>query len=231
MTASVFGAHAERLVIDVWSDVMCPFCYLGDAHLNQAIERFPHGSSVDVVYHSFQLMPELEVGKRVDLLDLLVNKRGFPRAQAEAGNARITAQGAKLGLDFRFDRAVTTNTLDAHRLTHFAKAAGRQREMVERLFKAYFTDGRDVGSHEELADLAAEAGLDRAGAAAALATGAFEADVAADINQARQYGITGVPFFVLDQKYAVSGAQPVEAFLQALQTAWDARTTPATAIR
>jgi len=231
MTASVFGAHAERLVIDVWSDVMCPFCYLGDAHLNQALERFPHGSSVDVVYHSFQLMPELEVGKRVDLLDLLVNTKGFPRAQAEAGHTRIMAQGAKLGLDFRFDRAVTTNTFDAHRLTHFAKAAGRQREMVERLFQAYFTDGRDVGNHDELADLAAEAGLDRAGAAAALASGAFEADVTADINQARQYGITGVPFFVLDQKYAVSGAQPVEAFLQALQTAWEARTTPAPAGR
>jgi predicted DsbA family dithiol-disulfide isomerase len=211
----------ERLAIDVWSDVMCPFCYLGDAHLNRALEKFPHGDAVDVTYHSFQLMPELEVGTAVDLLDLLVTKRGFPRAQAEAANARLTAQGREFGLDFRFDRAVTTNTLDAHRLTHFAKAAGRQRELVERLFRAYFTDGRNVGSHDDLADLAAEAGLDRAGAAEALASGAFQAEVAADIDQARQYGISGVPFFVFGQKYAVSGAQPVEAFVQALQTAWD----------
>ena len=218
----------ERLAIDVWSDVMCPFCYLGDAHLNRALEKFAHGDAVDVTYHSFQLMPELEVGKAVDLLDLLVTKRGFPRAQAEAANARLTAQGREFGLDFRFDRAVTTNTLDAHRLTHFAKAAGRQRELVERLFRAYFTDGRNVGSHDDLADLAAEAGLDRAGAAEALASGAFQAEVAADINQARQYGISGVPFFVFGQKYAVSGAQPVESFLQALQTAWDdARSTTA----
>jgi predicted DsbA family dithiol-disulfide isomerase len=211
----------ERLAIDVWSDVMCPFCYLGDAHLNRALEKFAHGDAVDVTYHSFQLMPELEAGKAVDLLDLLVTKRGYPRAQAEAANARLTAQGREFGLDFRFDRAVTTNTLDAHRLTHFAKAAGRQRELVERLFKAYFTDGRNIGSHDDLADLAAEAGLDRAGAAEVLAGGAFQAEVEADINQARQYGISGVPFFVFGQKYAVSGAQPVEAFQQALQTAWD----------
>ena len=223
MTADVFGRRADRVTVDVWSDVMCPFCYMGDALLAQAIERFPHGPSVEVTYHSFELMPELPVGEAVDLHELLVRKRGFPREQAEAMNAQVAARGAKLGLDYRFDKAVATNTRAAHRLTHFAKSAGRQREMVDRLFRAYFTEGRNVGSHDELADLAAEVGLDRTGALAALDTRAFEQEVKADLRRARELGITGVPFFVFNNTYGLSGAQPVESFLQALHTAWNAR--------
>lgn len=210
----------DRLVIDVWSDVMCPFCYIGDTLLAQAVERFPHGSAVEIRYHSFQLMPHLPADHAVDLNELLEKERGLPRAQAEAMNAQVSARAARIGLDFRLDAAVATNTRAAHRLIHHARSRGREHAMVERLFRAYFTDGLDIGDHGVLADLAAEIGLGADAARETLDSGAYSADFEADVRQAGELGITGVPFFVFDGRYAVSGAQPVEAFLQALDTAW-----------
>ena len=211
--------------IEVFSDVVCPFCYIGDTVLAQAMERFPHSSDVEIRYHSFQVMPHLPVGHAVSLNELLEKERGFPRAQAEAMNAQVAARAAQIGLDFRLDSAIATNTRSAHRLIHWARSQGRQHAMVERLFRAYFTNGLNVGDHDVLADLAAEIGLDRAATREALDRGAFDADFEADVRQTRQLGITGVPFFVFDGQYAVSGAQPVEAFLQALDTAWKNRPT------
>ncbi|MER5436245.1 DsbA family oxidoreductase [Streptomyces sp. NPDC002588] len=220
---NVFDHPDDRLVVDVWSDVMCPFCYIGDTVLAQAVERFPHGSDVEIRYHSFQLMPHLPPDHAVDLNELLEKERGFPRTQAKAMNAQVAAHGAQFGLDFRLDSAIGTNTRAAHRLIHWARSQGRQHDMVQRLFRAYFTDGLDVGDHDVLAGLAAETGLDRGAAREALDGDAFDADFEADIRQAGEIGITGVPFFVFDGRYAVSGAQPVEAFLQALDTAWKDR--------
>jgi len=225
MAGETFGRAADRLVVDVWSDVMCPFCYMGETLLAQALERFPHSAEVEVRYHSYLLMPDLPTDRAVDLIELLVAERGFPREQAEAMNAKVAARGKELGLDYRFDRAIATNTRAAHRLTHFAKQAGRQHEMPQRLFRAYFTDGLNVGDHAVLAELAAEVGLDRDAALSALDSGVFDDDVEADLRQARQLGITGVPFFVFNGKYAVSGAQPVEAFLRVLNTTWDEMST------
>lgn len=206
------------ITVDVWSDVMCPFCYMGDTLLAQAIERFPHAADVTVRYHSFQLMPELSK-EPVDLVDLLVEKRGFPRDQVATMHAGVTERARALGLDYRLDRAVTVNSRDAHRLSHFAATGGRQNEMVHRLFRAYFTDGLNIADHDALADMAAEIGLDRDESLAALKSGAFDDEVEADLRQARELGISGVPFFVLNDKYAVSGAQSVDAFLKALDTA------------
>ncbi|MEU9342712.1 DsbA family oxidoreductase [Streptomyces sp. NPDC048278] len=218
--------HAEgRLLIDVWSDIMCPFCYIGDTLLAQALEKFTHGSDVEIRYHSFQLMPHLPTDHAADLADLLEKERGFPRAQAEAMNAQVTARAAQIGLDFRLESAVATNTRTAHRLIHWAKSQGRQHDMVQRLFRAYFTDGADIGDHDVLAGLAVEIGLDGAAARKALDDGAFDADFEADVRQARHLGISGVPFFVFAEKYAVSGAQPVDTFLQALDAAWKDRST------
>ncbi|RNG28227.1 DsbA family oxidoreductase [Streptomyces botrytidirepellens] len=214
-----------RLVVDVWSDIMCPFCYIGDTLLAQALERFPHGSDVEVRYHSFQLMPHLPTDHAVDLNELLSKERGFPKAQAEAMNAQVAARAAQIGLDFRLDSVIATNTRAAHRLIHFAESQGRQHDMVQRLFRAYFTDGLNVGDHDVLAGLAAEIGLDRSAVHEALDSGAFDADVDADVRQAGQLGIGGVPFFVFDGQYAVSGAQPVEAFLRALDVAWKGKFT------
>lgn len=216
-----FERAADRVVVDVWSDVVCPFCYIGDAVLAQATERF--GRPVDVRYHSFQLMPELPVGEVVDLPELMEKRRGIPREQFAAMNEQVTARAAQVGLTYNLDKAQTTNTLAAHRLSHLAKAKGRQHEVVERLFRAYFTEGLDIGDEETLADLAAEAGLERSEALAALRSGDFAEDVRADIATAGELGIRGVPFFVLDGAYAVSGAQPLEVFLNALNTAWGAK--------
>lgn len=223
MAASVFGPAAEPIVIDVWSDVVCPFCYLGDAVLDQAIEQFPHAAAVQVRYHSFQLNPEFPPGEAIPSSDYLARAHRMPADQVAASHAQLASRGAQAGLDYRFADSMMVNTRDAHRIIHFAKAAGREHDMVMRLFKAEFTDGLNLADHEVLAGLAAELGLSREGAAEALATGAFEDDIQADLDQARQYGISGVPFFVFDNKRAVSGAQSVETFRRALDLSWQDR--------
>ncbi|MFJ5845510.1 DsbA family oxidoreductase [Streptomyces sp. NPDC092903] len=211
---------APRLVVDVWSDVMCPWCYLGHTLLGQALEQFPHAEHTQIRHHSYQLMSDLAAGTEEGLTEYLVRRRGFPRAQIEAMNAQIAARGAVAGLDINSGQAVAANTRAAHQLIHFAARAGRQQEMVQRLFRAYFTDGLNVGDHRVLATLAEEAGLDAAAAAKALESGTFDNEVEADLRRAQQLGISGVPFFVFADKYALSGGQPVEAFLTALTTAW-----------
>ena len=214
---SAADATGRTVVVDVWSDVMCPFCYLGDTLLQQARATSPH--AVEVRYHSYQLMPELPEDEPMGLYELLEHERGLPRAQAEAMNRQVSARAAEVGLTWRIDDAIATNTRTAHRLMHFANAHGKQHAMAMRLFRAYFTDGLNVGDHGVLADLAAEIGLDRAAALDALRTGAYGAEFEADVRQAHELGITGVPFFVFNGRYAVSGAQPVEVFQQALAAA------------
>jgi predicted DsbA family dithiol-disulfide isomerase len=230
MAGEAFGQAADRLVVDVWSDVMCPFCYMGDTLLDQALEKFPHSSGVEVRYHSFLLMPQLsESDAPVDTAEMLAAKYGIPLKQAQEMNQQVTERARQIGLDYHFERAQTVGTRTAHQLSHFAATQGKQHEMMRRLFKAYFTDGLNVADHQVLADLAAEVGLDRDAALAALTSGDFADEVAEDLEQARQYGISGVPFFVFAGKYAISGAQPVEAFVQALDTSWNETVGSATA--
>ncbi|SNY29215.1 DsbA family oxidoreductase [Paractinoplanes atraurantiacus] len=228
MTSSVFGRAAEPIVIDIWSDVVCPFCYLGHAVLAEAVEQHPHGSAVQIRYHSFQLNPGFAPGEAVLADDYLATSHGMPKAQIEASHAQLAARGADAGLDYQFEKAQMVNTLDAHRIIHLAKAHGQETAMVERLFRAEFTDGLNLADHGVLADLAAELGLDRAEAVTTLATKGYEKDIRADLGRARELGISGVPFFVFDDKRAVSGAQPVELFRRALDLAWqDRQTQPA----
>ena len=230
MAGEAFGSAAGTLVVDVWSDVVCPFCYMGDTLLDQAIEKFPHASGVEVRYHSFLLMPQLsESDAPVDTAEMLAAKYGIPLKQAQEMNQQVTERARQIGLDYHFERAQTVGTRTAHQLSHFAATQGKQHEMMRRLFKAYFTDGLNVADHQVLADLAAEVGLDRDAALAALTSGEFADEVAEDLEQARQYGINGVPFFVFAGKYAISGAQPVEAFVQALDTSWNETVGSATA--
>lgn len=207
----------DRVTVDVWSDIMCPFCYMGDALLQQAASASGH--ELDIRYHSYQLMPHLPADTAINVNDLLEKERGLPRQQAVEMNRQVAARAAQIGLTYRMDDAIATNTRSAHRLTHFAKRHGKQHELMERLFRAYLTDGLNIGDHVVLADLAAEAGLDREAALEALSTDAFAAEFDADVEQAQQLGISGVPFFVFNGKYGVSGAQPVEVFQQALAKA------------
>lgn len=223
VTTTPFHTYKDRIVVDVWSDIMCPFCYIGDSLLAQAAEQVDQ--PVEVRYHSYQLMPDLPHGTTTDLGEMLEKERGLPRAQADAMNQQVAARAAQIGLTYNMDIALATNTHKAHRLIHFAKAQGRQHDMVMRLFQAYFTDGLHTGDDDVLADLAAEIGLDRDEALTSVTSDTHDEDFHNDIRLAHQLGITGVPFFVIDGKYAISGAQPVETFTQALNTAWQQHAT------
>ncbi|MFI8632347.1 DsbA family protein [Microbacterium sp. NPDC077663] len=217
---TAFGKASAPVQVDVWSDIACPFCYMGTTALSQAIARSEHPDRVQVTYHSFELVPQLTGRFEGSIDEFLAEEQRVPITQAKAMNQQLAERFATLGLEYRHEVMVVAGTRSAHRLIHFATEQGQQYPMVRRLFRAQFHDGIDVSDHEALADLAAEVALDRASALEALTSSAYEERVAADIEQARDLGVRGVPFFVFEGKYAISGAQPVEAFLQALGTVW-----------
>ena len=206
--------------VEIWSDFMCPFCYIGKRHFEEALSQFPQKEQVEVVFRSFELSPNATYEPGVSMTELLAAKYGISIEQAEASNARVTEQAAKAGLTYHLDRVIPANTFDAHRLVHFVGQQGKMKEMAERLFLAYFTETKDLDDPELLADLAAETGLDRDEAAAVLASDRYSSEVRSDEDAARRIGVQGVPFFVLDGKYAVSGAQPAGVFAEALRKAF-----------
>lgn len=206
--------------IEIWSDVVCPFCYLGKRRLEKALEGFPGRDEVNVTWKSFQLHPGLQAKPGLGLESYLAERKGWSLAQIRANHDRLAKAGAELGLDYRFEKAVIADTFDAHRLLQLAKAEGKEGAMEERLFRAYFTEGKDLGEAKVLAELAGEAGIDPVKAAAMLADKeAFAAAVRSDIEEAGRLGVSGVPFFVFDRRFAVSGAQDAEVFRRALAQA------------
>jgi predicted DsbA family dithiol-disulfide isomerase len=212
--------------IDIWSDIACPWCYVGKRRFEQALSRFPHRDQVTVTWRSFELDPAAPATQEEPQAQLLARKYGVPVAQAEAMNARMTAAAAEEGLEFHFDRVKVGNTFDAHRLVHLAHECGLQDAMKERLMRAYLTEGLALGRREVLERLALEVGLDPARVRETLAGDAHATDVREDEATARQLGINGVPFFVLNGKYGVSGAQSPEVLLEAITQAY-AETRPA----
>lgn len=203
--------------VEIWSDVMCPFCYIGKRKFELALERFEHRDRLSIEWKSFQLMPDLQPGTVHDLETLLVETKGMDPQQVKAMNAQVARAGEQVGIDFNFDRALGVNTLDAHRFIHFAKGFDKQNEAEEALFRSYFTQGRNVGDFDTLIELGEEIGLDVQGVRAALENGDHADGVRRDIAEARALGVRGVPFFVMDRTYAVSGAQQPEAFLETLE--------------
>ncbi|EFQ83933.1 DsbA-like protein [Aeromicrobium marinum DSM 15272] len=205
--------------VQVWSDVACPWCFVGKRRFEAAVARFD--GQVEVEYRSFELSPETPVDFDGSSVDFLVRHKRMPPEQVRSMLADMTRVAADEGLAFDFDTVRHTNTRRAHELLHLASRAGLQVAMKERLLAAYFEEGRHVGRIDDLADLAAEVGLDRDDVVAALTSGRHAADVTADIEQAHEYGISGVPFHVVDGRFAVSGAQSPETFLAVLQRARD----------
>ncbi|WP_251855943.1 DsbA family protein [Herbiconiux sp. L3-i23] len=201
---------AEPIKVDIWSDIACPWCFIGKRKFEEGLKRF--GGDVEVEYHSFELSPDTPVDFDGSTTDFLAERKGMPHAQVEQMLAHVTGIASSVGLDYDFDAVKHTNTVKGHQLIHYAKAHGRQAEMKERLLSAYFEEGRHVGRIEDLADIAAELGFDRDDVLAALQSDRYLADVRADQQQAIAYGIQGVPFFVLDGKYGVSGAQDPSVF-------------------
>jgi len=200
--------------VDIWSDVQCPWCYIGKRKFETGVERF--GGEVEVEYHSFELSPDTPVDYEGSTRDYLSARKGLPAGDVDRMLEHVTAVAESVGLEYDFDAVHQTNTVLAHQLLHHAKARGLQAAMKERLLRAYFTEGRHVGRAAELADLAAEVGLDRDEALRALESGEHLAAVKADVAQARAYGINGVPFYVIDGRYGISGAQDADVFASAL---------------
>lgn len=204
----------EPLKIDIWSDIQCPWCYIGKRKFEAALAGFE--GEVEIEYHSFELSPDTPVEYDGTPAEYLAQRKGMSIPQVEQMFERVTAIAAAVGLAYDFDRMHQTNTVKAHELLHYAKARGRQGEMKEALLKAYFLDGRHVGRIDELAGIAEGLGFDRADVVRSLSAAEYLDDVRADGEQARAYGITGVPFYVFDGRYGVSGAQETAAFAQVL---------------
>ncbi|MGV9341980.1 DsbA family oxidoreductase [Streptomyces sp. NPDC003688] len=212
--------------VEIWSDIACPWCYVGKARFEKALAAFPHRDDVEVVHRSFELDPGRAKGDVQPVLTMLTKKYGMSEAQAEAGEDNLGAQAGAEGLPYRTRGRDHGNTFDMHRLLHFAKEQGKQDELLGLLYRANFAEERSVFTEgdERLVELAGQAGLDPEAARKVLADPTAYADeVRADEREAAQLGANGVPFFVLDRAYGVSGAQPAEVFTQALTQAWDAR--------
>jgi predicted DsbA family dithiol-disulfide isomerase len=206
--------------VEIWSDVVCPWCYLGKRRFETALAGFAHSDKVEVVYRSFELDPSADRATTAPTVELLAKKYGMTSKQAEQAQRQMEQRAEQDGLTFAMAGLRSGNTRDAHRLLHLAKVRGRQVELAERLHRAYFTETRSVFDAESLVDLAADAGLDRAEAQAVLAGTDFDDAVEEDEALARSFGANGVPFFVIDRKYAVSGAQPATVLGDVLEQIW-----------
>jgi predicted DsbA family dithiol-disulfide isomerase len=206
--------------VEIWSDVVCPWCYLGKRRFDQALSDFEHRDDVQVIYRSFELDPTAPTGVTTPTVERLADKYAMTPAQASQAQRDMEKRAAGDGLTFRMETLRSGNTRDAHRLIQLAKARGRQAELVERLHRAYFTDEDSVFEHEALTRLAVETGLDRDEVADVLGGDAYGDHVDTDEAMAHAIGATGVPLFVIDRKYGISGAQPADTIAQVLERAW-----------
>lgn len=206
--------------VEIWSDVICPWCYIGKRRFEMALAKFAQRESVRVIWRSFELDPKSPPQYPDTLVEMLARKYGVSPQQAAAMNANVTALAREIGLEYHLDKARPGNTFDAHRLLHFAASRQLGDRATERIMHAYFCEGLAVGDRAALARLAPEFGITESDALAMLESGAYSDKVRADETRAVEFGITGVPFFVFNEKTGISGAQPVEVFAEALQQAW-----------
>ena len=206
--------------IEVWSDFVCPFCYIGKRHLEKALEQFPHRDEVTVEFKSYQLDSEVEYDPETNFYETFSKLKGMPLDQVKEMNEQVRQIAAQVGLTYHFDTMKYANTFDAHRVAQFAEEQGKGKEITERFLHAYFTESELLSDHETLIKLANEVGLEKEVVKEVLEQNKYSQEVQNDIELARQIGVQGVPFFVFDQKYAVSGAQPIETFQQALEQTW-----------
>jgi predicted DsbA family dithiol-disulfide isomerase len=206
--------------VEIWSDVVCPWCYLGKRHFEQALDSFDHADKVQVTYRSFELDPAAPRGVTTPTVELLAQKYGMSQERAKQAQRQMEERATADGLTFRMDSLRSGNTRDAHRLLHLAKASDRQSELMERLQRAYFTEQDSIFDHDALTRLAVEAGLDRDEVTDVLASDRYSDHVDTDQAMARSLGATGVPLFVIDRRYGISGAQPAETITGVLERAW-----------
>ena len=209
--------------VDIWSDIVCPWCYVGKARFEKALRGFAHRDEVEVVYHSFELDPGYPADKRSETnLQMLARKFGLSAAQARSADGQVAALAHAEGLGFQVERPIG-NTFDLHRVIHLGLAKGVQRDLLTAMNEAYFAQARQVFDHDVITDVAAGVGLDPAAVREVLDGDAWADEARQDESQAQQIGISGVPFLVLDMRLGVSGAQPTELFARALDQAWEGR--------
>jgi predicted DsbA family dithiol-disulfide isomerase len=207
--------------VEIWADVVCPWCYLGKRQFEQALDSFGHADKVQVVYRSFELDPTAPPGVTTPTVQLLAEKYGMTPDRAQQAQRQMEERATAAGLTFRMDGLRSGNTKDAHRLLHLAKASGRQSELMERLQRAYFSEQDSIFDHDALTRLAVEAGLDPDEVADVLGSDRYRDHVETDEAMARSLGATGVPLFVIDRRYGISGAQPAETITGVLERAWN----------
>lgn len=213
----------KKLEVDVWSDVVCPWCWIGKRHLEQALAKFEHAGDVTVTWRAFELdpsAPKTTSATPLTVVERLAKKYGKSKGEAQMMVDRVTQVAKSDGLDMRFDKAQAANTLDAHRVLHLAQERGKQDAVKERFMKGHFTDGETMSDVGVLTRLAGEAGLDVDEVTSVLASDTYTSEVRADQAEARSIGVSGVPFFVVG-RYALSGAQPADTILGALKKAWE----------
>jgi len=206
--------------VEIWSDVMCPFCYIGKRRFEDALQNSGHKDDIEIEWKSFQLNPNMKTDPSVNIDQYLARVKGWSLEQAKEMNAHVTGMAAEAGLTYNFDRAIVANSFNAHRFTHLAKKYGLGNAAEEQLFKAYFTDGKNTDDIPTLIELGTAIGLDAAEVKQTLESDAFADEVKHDIYEAQQLGISGVPFFVMNRKYGVSGAQAVPVFEQTIEKAF-----------
>jgi len=212
--------------IELWSDFACPWCALGQYRLDAARREFAHGDEITVVHRAFELDPHAPARRHQSMDEVLATKYGMSPAQVQQGHDRLTAMGDEVGLEFHFDRIQLGNTFDAHRLARLARGTDAEHDLFIGLFGAYFTQGAVLSDHDVLLDVATRAGVDADAATGVLSGDTFATEVREDEATAQQLGITGVPYFVIDGRWAVPGAQDIETLVRTLDRAWE-RTTAA----
>ena len=212
---------SNKMKVEIWSDIVCPFCYIGKRHFEAALKSFENAEDVEIVWKSFQLDPEMpKQQSKQNVYEYLASRKGISVEQSKAMHDNVVKMASNAGLNYDFDKAIVANSFDAHRLIQLAKNQNLGDAAEERLFKAYFIEGKDIADQGTLVNLGKEIGLEESKLKSMLQSDEFSNEVEKDIYESAQVGVTGVPFFVIDERFAVSGAQPVSVFLQTLQKAY-----------
>lgn len=218
---------APKMLIEIWSDVVCPFCYIGKRRLENALELFAHKDQIEILWKSYQLSPDLKTNPEQSINQFLAEHKQIPLEEAVKMNDYVTEMAAEVGLTYHFEKAVVANSFNAHRLIHLSKEVGKQHVAEELLFRSYFTDGKNIDDPQILLQLGTELGLHPDRIKSVLETTEFADEVRKDVYDAFQVGVKGVPFFVFDRKYGISGAQPLSLFTQVLEKSfseWNQKT-------
>jgi predicted DsbA family dithiol-disulfide isomerase len=207
--------------VEIWSDMVCPFCYIGKKHFEEALRQFSHKDEVEVVWKSFELNPDAKRDYESGFYTMLAGKFNTTPDKAKTMNQRVIKMASDAGLTFNMDNAIPTNSFDAHRLVHLAAKHGLQDKAEDKIFSAYFTEAKHIGNKETLKNIAVDIGLNAEETDKTLSSEEYSYEVRTDEDEAHELGVSGVPFFIFNRKYAVSGAQPVELFSEVLQEVWD----------